>query len=121
MGFTLYSSAPPERPWEIITSCGNTAELDSNPAMALSELPDTSATGGGIGALSTGDCGGCERGAGTFKRGPSAFEAASGDDRAMTSSPPPDLAILLAITTPGGELVLILPWLTGEGFSSRRE
>src|SRR5215469_8981148 len=120
MGLTLYSSVPPERPWEIITGCGKTAELDSNPAMALSELPDTSATGGGIGAFSSGDCGGCELGAGTIKRGLSAFDASSGDESAITPSLLPNLAILLAITTPAGELVLILPWLTGEGFNSRR-
>src|SRR5215469_7925088 len=110
MGFTLYSSVPPERPWETMMGCGKADELDINPAMALSELPDTSSIGGGIGALSSGGCGGCGRGAGTCKRGLSSFEAASGDGRAS----PPNFAILLAITTPAEGLVLVLPWLMGE-------
>src|SRR5215469_4883409 len=107
MGLTMCSSVPPERPWESITGCGSTAELDSNPAMALSELTDTSATGGGIGALSSGGCGGCGRGADTFNTGLSASETASGELLVVTLSPP-NFAILLAITTPAEELILIL-------------
>src|SRR5215472_6230649 len=110
MGFTLCSSVPPERPWETITGCGKVAELDSNPAMALSDLPVTSETGGGIGALSSRDCRGCERGGGTFKGVLSALEAASGDETAITGSLPPNFAVLLAITTPAGGLFLTFSW-----------